>query len=103
MQRIAILYTPAGGGHRSAATAIAAELAGMPDTVVDVRDVLEFAPRWFAYDRAWELIQRHGGHAWDWLFDHTAHDGTRIDLDPVRLPLHRALFRELDAYLLAFQ
>src|SRR5262245_2149852 len=97
MQRIAILYSPAGGGHKSAARAIAAEL---PGAMVDVRDVCGLAPRWFAYDRAWELIQRHGRHAWDWLFDATTDS---LELDAVRLPLHRALFRALDRYLLAFQ
>jgi hypothetical protein len=55
MQRIAILYTPAGAGHRVAAHAIAAELASWPGTAVEVRDVLDFAPRWFVYDRAWGL------------------------------------------------
>jgi processive 1,2-diacylglycerol beta-glucosyltransferase len=97
MQRIAILYTPAGGGHRSAANAIAAEAAHQPGTVVEVRNVLDFAPRWFAYDRAWQLIQRRGGHAWDWLFDATETD---LGLDAVRLRLHRALFGALDRYLL---
>src|SRR5260221_13273041 len=101
MNRIAILSTAAGGGHRSAAKAIAAELARVPNTIVDVRDVLEFAPRWFAYDRAWELIQRRGGHAWDWLFDVTA-AARGLDLDPIRLPLNAALFRDLDRYLLDF-
>jgi len=99
MQRIAILYTPAGGGHRAAAHAIAAELGRLPATHVDVRNVLDFAPRWFAYDRAWRFLQRHGGHAWDWMFDASARG---VDLDTVRLPLHRALFAELDAYLVAF-
>ena len=99
MQRIAILYTPAGGGHRAAANAIAGELARVPGVVVDVRNVLEFAPRWFAYDRAWQLIQRHGVSAWDWFFSHT---GQGLDLDPVRLPLNRALFGALDRYLIDF-
>jgi processive 1,2-diacylglycerol beta-glucosyltransferase len=65
---------------------------------VQVHDALAFAPRWFAYDRAWSAIQRHGVHAWDWLFD--AADRGAIDLDPIRLPLHRALFSELDRFLL---
>jgi hypothetical protein len=52
MQRIAILYTRAGGGHRAAAHAIAAELGRLPATHVEVRDVLDFAPSWFAYDLA---------------------------------------------------
>src|SRR5262245_27436068 len=99
MQRIAVLYTPAGAGHRVAARAIAEELANRRGTLVEVRDVLEFAPRWFAYDRAWELIQHRGGHAWDWFFDATQ---ASLDLDWARLPLHRALFAELDRYLLAF-
>jgi processive 1,2-diacylglycerol beta-glucosyltransferase len=99
MERIAVLYTPAGDGHRAAAQAIAAELRRWPGAVVEVRDVLEFAPRWFAYDRAWQLIQRGGGHAWDWLYDATQ---AGLDLDGVRLPLHRALFGALDRYLVGF-
>ena len=95
MTRTAILYTPAGGGHRAAAMAIAAQLGG----VVEVRDVLEFAPSWFAYDRAWKLIQQRGGHAWDWIFDETDRG---LNLDPVRLPLHRALFGALDRWLIEF-
>jgi processive 1,2-diacylglycerol beta-glucosyltransferase len=99
MQRIAILYTPAGGGHRAAAHAIAAELARMPATHVEVRNVLDFAPSWFVYDRAWRMVQRHGGHAWDWIFDASERG---FDLDALRLPLHRALFAKLDAYLVDF-
>ena len=98
MQRIAILYTPAGGGHRAAANAIAEELRRLPATYVEVKNVLDFAPRWFAYDRTWRLIQRHGTHAWDWGFDATE----RFSLDALRLPLHRALFTALDAYLVDF-
>jgi len=99
MQRIAILYTPAGGGHRAAAQAIAAELGRMPGTHVDVRNVLDFAPRWFAYDHAWRFVQRHGAHAWDWLFDASQR---AWNLDAVRLPLHGALFAGLDRYLIDF-
>jgi processive 1,2-diacylglycerol beta-glucosyltransferase len=99
MQRIAILYTPAGGGHRAAAHAIAAELARMPATHVEVRNVLDFAPSWFVYDRAWRMVQRHGGHAWDWVFDASERG---LDLDVLRLPLHRALFAKLDEYLVDF-
>jgi processive 1,2-diacylglycerol beta-glucosyltransferase len=98
MIRAILLYTPAGGGHRAAAGAVAAELRTLPGARVQVHDVLAFAPRWFAYDRAWSAIQRHGVHAWDWLFD--ASDRGAIDLDPIRLPLHRALFAELDRFLL---
>ncbi|MEO8551246.1 MAG: hypothetical protein ABI678_14790 [Kofleriaceae bacterium] len=99
MQRIAILYTPAGGGHRAAAQAIATELGRLPGTHVDVRNVLDFAPRWFAYDRAWRFLQRHGAHAWDWLFDASQQ---KWNLDGLRLPLHGALFASLDRYLLDF-
>jgi len=101
MIRALLLYTPAGGGHRAAAQAIAAELRQIPDAQVEVRDVLEFVPRWFAYDRAWQLIQRHGGRTWDWLFDVTER-GT-FDLDPIRLPLNAKLFEDLDRYLLAYR
>jgi processive 1,2-diacylglycerol beta-glucosyltransferase len=93
MSRVALIYTPAGGGHRAAAQAVAGELRG-----AEVVNVLDFAPRWFAYDRAWSLIQRRGRHAWDWLFDASDRG---LDLDAVRLPLNRALFRGLDRWLLA--
>jgi processive 1,2-diacylglycerol beta-glucosyltransferase len=99
MIRAVLLYTPAGGGHRAAASAIAAELRTIPGTQVEVHDVLEFAPHWFAYDRAWSLIQRRGARTWDWLFDVT--DRGALDLDPIRLPLHEALFARLDRFLLA--
>jgi len=99
MIRAVLLYTPAGGGHRAAATAIANELRAVPGAQVDVVNVLDLAPRWFHYDKAWSLIQRRGAHAWDWLFD--ASDRGTIDLDALRLPLHRALFREVDRFLLA--
>jgi processive 1,2-diacylglycerol beta-glucosyltransferase len=99
MIRAVLLYTPAGGGHRAAATAIANELRAIPGAEVDVVDILDLAPRWFCYDKAWSLIQRRGAHAWDWLFD--ASDRGQIDLDAIRLPLHRALFREVDQFLLA--
>src|SRR5260221_7514344 len=104
MNRVAIIYTPAGGGHRSAAKAIAAELGQLPNTIVDVRNVLDFAPTWFAYDRTWDVIQRHGRHLWDWVFDATATKaGLRgVDIDPIRLPLNALLFRALDRYLLDF-
>ena len=52
MIRALLLYTSAGGGHRAAAHAIAAELRAVPHARVEVRDVLEFAPRWFAYGAA---------------------------------------------------
>src|SRR5690242_7363832 len=99
MIRALLLYTSAGGGHRAAAHAIAAELRAIPHAHVEVRDVLEFAPRWFAYGAAWSLIQHRARHAWDWLFDATHRDGE--GLDPIRLPLHEALFAPLDRYLLA--
>ncbi len=96
--RILLLYTPAGGGHRAAARAVAEQLTRTGSARVEVRDVLEFAPRWFAYDRAWNLLQRRGVRVWDWLFDVT--ERGHIDLDPVRLPLHAAVFERLDRYLL---
>ena len=98
MIRALLLYTPAGGGHRAAANAIAAELRAILGARVDVRDVLDFAPRWFAYDAAWSLIQRRGTHAWDWLFDVTERGA--LELDPIRLPLNEVLFAKLDDYLL---
>jgi processive 1,2-diacylglycerol beta-glucosyltransferase len=98
MIRALLLYTPAGGGHRAAANALAAELRSIPGAHVDVRDVLDFAPRWFAYGAAWSLIQRRGTHAWDWLFDVTDRGG--LEVDPIRLPLNEALFARLDRFLL---
>lgn len=69
---VAILYSPAGGGHLSAARNVAAAIReASPAVDVEVLDVLRFAPRAFRYDLAWRLIQRHGGALWDWLFDAT--------------------------------
>ncbi len=97
MIRALLLFTSAGGGHRAAAHAIAAELRAIPDASVEVRDVLEFAPRWFAYGAAWSLIQHRARHAWDWLFDATERGD--LEVDAVRLPLHRALFAALDRHI----
>lgn len=99
MVRAIVLYTPAGGGHRAAASAIAAELRAIRGAEIEILDVMEHAPRWLPYGRAWSLIQRRGAHAWDWLFDVT--DRGALELDPIRLPLHEALFSRLDRYLLA--
>src|SRR5262245_22265551 len=101
MIRVLLLYTPAGGGHRAAASAIATELATIPGAVIETRNVLDFAPSWFAYDRAWSLFQQQGPRTWDWLFEATERGA--LDLDPVRLPLHAVMFAELDRYVLAFQ
>lgn len=97
--RALLLYSPCGGGHRAAANAVAGALRHRaPDAEIEVRDVLEFAPRWFRVDEAWSWLQRHGGAAWDWYFDATDRPEARA-VDHLRLPLHRALFAALDRYL----
>lgn len=99
--RALLLYSPAGSGHRVAAHAIAEAIGRRaPDAAVEVRDVLDFAPRWFRYDRLWSLIQRHAAPGWDWCFDATDARGA-LGLDHLRLPLHRALFAALDRHLVA--
>ena len=102
-QHVLLLYTPAGGGHRAAASAIEESLGALaPEVTVDTRNILDFAPSWFRYDRMWSLWQVHGASAWDWFFDLT--DNKRATaVDKIRFPLHRALFRALDEYLLATQ
>ncbi|MCA9677865.1 MAG: hypothetical protein KC464_22770, partial [Myxococcales bacterium] len=100
-ERVLLLYSPAGGGHRAAAHAVAdAVRAASPAAVTEVRDVCEFAPSWFRYDHAWSLIQRHGGRTWDWMFDATDRTEVRA-LQRVRLPLHAAVFAGLDRHLRA--
>lgn len=70
--RIAIIYSPVGNGHRSAAHNIAQAIADQrADADVEILNVLDFAPRSFRYEEAWRLIQRHGGRFWDWFFDAT--------------------------------
>ena len=102
-QHVVLLYSPAGGGHRAAASAIEDSLRVLaPDAVVENRNILDFAPSWFRYDRAWGLLQKHGVAAWDWLFDYTDHERSDM-LDEARLPLHRVLFRKLDEYLVKTQ
>lgn len=102
-QHIVLLYSPAGGGHRAAASAIEDSLRILaPDAVVENRNILDFAPAWFRYDRAWALVQKHGVAAWDWLFDYTDNQRSEM-IDEARLPLHRVLFRELDEYLVKTQ
>ncbi|HVV82007.1 MAG TPA: hypothetical protein VHE35_02965, partial [Kofleriaceae bacterium] len=99
--RALLLYSPAGSGHKVAARAVAESLRHLaPDADVEVRDVLDFAPRWFRYDRIWSAIQRHAAPVWDWCFDATDAPEAAA-LDHVRLPLHRALLAELDRYLIA--
>ena len=99
--RVLLLYTSAGGGHRAAAAAVAESLRAFdPGADVEVRDVLEFAPRWFKYDRAWSLIQTGSRRGWDWVFDQTDRDGAGA-IDGLRLPIHRALFRDLNEFLVA--
>lgn len=97
--RALLLYSPAGSGHRAAAHAVAHALRTLaPDAAIEVRDVLEFAPRWFRYDRAWAELQQRGGAAWAWFFDASDRRGA-FGLDRLRLPLHRALFAALDRHL----
>ncbi|MCE9572612.1 MAG: hypothetical protein K8W52_05605, partial [Deltaproteobacteria bacterium] len=99
--RALLLYSPAGGGHRAAAHAVAEAISAQdPAATVEVRDVCEFAPAWFRYDRAWSLLQRHGAYAWDWMFDATDRAEAEA-IDAIRLPLHRALFAGLDRHLRA--
>lgn len=99
--RVLLLYTPAGGGHRAAANAIAESLSVLdPTAEIEKRDVLEFAPRWFKYDRVWSLIQTGSRRGWDWAFDQTDRRGAGA-INGLRMPLHRALFRDLEEFLLS--
>jgi processive 1,2-diacylglycerol beta-glucosyltransferase len=99
--RALLLYSPAGGGHRVAAHAVAASIRLLaPDADVEVRDVLDFAPRWFRYDQIWAWIQRHAAAGWDWCFDATD-TADPLGLERLRQPVHRALLAELDRYLVA--
>ncbi|HEU0031588.1 MAG TPA: hypothetical protein VFQ53_13205 [Kofleriaceae bacterium] len=99
---IDIVFSPTGGGHRSASLALAQAIRDRsPTTEVTVRDVLAFAPRAFRYDRLWHATQQHGGRIYDWLFD-------VMDRPPpwflaIRERLNRALLAALVADLEARQ
>ena len=96
---IVILYSPAGGGHRSVANAVGNALKReRGDAKVEVLDVQSFAPRWFRYDLAWAAVQNHGGHLWDWLFRKTDR-GMPEHIDKIRHTVNRALLRKLTTYL----
>lgn len=101
--RIVVLYSPAGGGHRSVANAVATALrTERRDAEVEVLDVLSFAPSWFRYDLAWKVFQEHGGHLWDWMFRKT--DRTLpVQPDRLRKKLNRILLRRLGKFLLERQ
>ncbi|MEZ4403146.1 MAG: hypothetical protein R3B06_24190 [Kofleriaceae bacterium] len=101
--KLVILYSPAGGGHRSVANAISeALLRERGDAQVEVLDVLSFAPAWFRYDLAWKAIQLRGGHLWDWLFRATDR-GLPSSTDKVRQQVNRFLLRGLAKHLAKVQ
>jgi processive 1,2-diacylglycerol beta-glucosyltransferase len=94
-----VLYSPAGGGHRSVANAVATALRHeRKDAEVEVLDVLSFAPSWFRYDLAWKVFQEHGGHLWDWMFRKTDR-AFPTQPDRVRKKLNRLLLRRLCKFL----
>jgi processive 1,2-diacylglycerol beta-glucosyltransferase len=96
---IVVLYSPAGGGHRSVANAVGkAILTERGDAKVEVLDVQSFAPRWFRYDLAWSAVQQHGGHLWDWLFRKTDR-GMPSHLDKLRHRANGVILRRLTAHL----
>jgi len=94
-----ILYSPAGGGHRSVANALGTAITReRGDAKVEVLDVLKFAPSWFRYDLAWKALQNHGGHLWDWLFRKT--DRTLpTQTDKLRHQANRIILRDLAKFL----
>jgi processive 1,2-diacylglycerol beta-glucosyltransferase len=97
--KIVLLYSPAGGGHRSVANAIAGALkAERGDVQLDVLDVQQFAPKWFRYDLAWKALQQHGGQFWDWVFRKTDR-GLPSATDKLRHQVNRVLLRSLTKYL----
>lgn len=97
--RIVILFSPAGGGHRSVATAVGnAIVAERGDAQVEVLDVQRFAPAWFRYDLAWKTLQLHGGELWDWVF-RTTDRGLPGPADKVRHQLNKVLLHRLATFL----
>jgi processive 1,2-diacylglycerol beta-glucosyltransferase len=97
--KIVVLYSPAGGGHRSVANAVAnALLTERGDASVEVLDVTTFAPSWFRYDLAWKALQLHGGHAWDWVFRKTDR-GLPTQPDRLRKQVNRILLHGLTKYI----
>jgi processive 1,2-diacylglycerol beta-glucosyltransferase len=97
--RTLILYSPAGNGHRAAATAVADAIAReRPDMAIDVVDVLRFAPPAFRYDLVWKWIQQHGGAAYDGLFDlsNGPHPMWRVARERLNLTLLAPLVAEIE-------
>ena len=97
--KIVVLYSPAGGGHRSVANAVGHAIrAERGDAQVEILDVQSFAPSWFRYDLAWKALQMHGGHVWDWVFRKTDR-GLPSQPDKLRHQVNRVLLRRLATYL----
>lgn len=101
--KFVVLYSPAGGGHRSVANALAEAIKReRGDCQIEVLDVLSFAPSWFRYDLAWKALQLHGGHLWDWVFRRTDR-GLPEKPDQVRQQVNRFLLRGLAKHLAKVQ
>lgn len=97
--KIVVLYSPAGGGHRSVANAVAKALVTeRGDARVEVLDVTKFAPSWFRYDLAWKALQLHGGHLWDWVFRKTDR-GLPEQPDKLRKQVNRVLLAGLTRHI----
>ncbi len=97
--KIVLLYSPAGGGHRSVANAVGDAIRHeRADAQVEILDVQTFAPSWFRYDLAWKALQLHGGQVWDWVFRKTDR-GLPSSGDKLRQQVNRFLLRGLARHL----
>src|SRR5512136_1933204 len=68
-----ILHASVGGGHRSAALALAEAFRELdPDGMVEARDVLEFTPAFFRrlYAEAYAWLVNNTPEVWGYLYEH---------------------------------
>jgi processive 1,2-diacylglycerol beta-glucosyltransferase len=71
--KILILHASVGGGHRSAALALAEAFRELdPGGTVEARDVLEFTPAFFRrlYAEVYDWLVNHTPEVWGYLYEH---------------------------------
>ncbi|MBN1422841.1 MAG: glycosyltransferase [Planctomycetes bacterium] len=73
--RTLLLFTTVGGGHRSAARALAEAFRDLdPGGTVEAKDVLEFTPAVFRriYQESYAWLVNHTPEVWGYLYEHAA-------------------------------
>jgi len=96
--RIAVLHATAGSGHKRAAEALAAAVAGLdPRATVREVDTLVFASRWYrgTYAASYNAMAAHAPRLWGALYHSWAMAPVNRSTAPVRLALDRLNLRRL--------